>query len=147
MATLYLHGGMQKTGTTAIQHFLALNRTILKEQNTVFPDFSDIEHYDWVPDIRNAYWLSKRNYKKPATESFEQAVARLGELAAQYDKIILTDEMLFGNKFGRPVFWTALKEALAPYDITVKVVIYLRRQDDYTYSIWAQNVKALVPVP
>ena len=53
MATIYLHAGMPKTGTSYIQHFLWDNEEALQEQGYVFP------HLDPFPTIgraRNGYF-------------------------------------------------------------------------------------------
>lgn len=39
MATVYLHIGMPKTGTTFIQKTLRKNNGILKKQGYIYPDF------------------------------------------------------------------------------------------------------------
>ena len=39
MGTIFLHIGMPKTGTSALQKFLAANRRLLEKKGFVFPDF------------------------------------------------------------------------------------------------------------
>ena len=142
MATLYIHGGMQKTGSTAIQQFLAKNRAALEEQGVAYPDFSDI----WDPGTggKNAYWLVRR---LGTDEVRKEAVARIAELAKTHERIIISEERLWKHEFCKDDFWPFLAELFKPYNIVIKVVVYLRRQDEYLYSNWAQSIKSTVDVP
>lgn len=139
MSTLYIHCGMQKTGTTAIQHFLAANREVLKQNHAVYPDFSEL--YDWISAKRNGHWLLKRNQ-----DGFlENGLAHILKLAEQYDKILLSDEQIWSMRAHDPEFWELLDARLRAKGVQIIAVIYLRRQDEYLYSNWAQNVKSMVP--
>lgn len=40
MATVYLHIGTMKTGTSALQRFLSDNREYLKQQGVLYPDLN-----------------------------------------------------------------------------------------------------------
>ena len=150
MATVYLHGGMPKTGTTYIQQFLKDNSEILKENGAVFPDFSDLfpEIYhdgrDSIAVRRNGYWLNKVSWKEEASV---KVLERIGTLAGQYEKIILSDEMLWNRKFNRDAFWQLFQKHLKIYGIELKAVFYLRRQDAFIYSIWAQHIKTMRDAP
>lgn len=61
MATLYLHIGTPKTGTTAIQNFLPLNKSLLNEQGFCYPDFG--YRYYGVNRYRNGHFLVHRRKK------------------------------------------------------------------------------------
>ena len=53
--TLYLHIGTPKTGSSAIQDFLAENTRQLEKEQYVFPDFG-VRYYK-VRAGRNGRWL------------------------------------------------------------------------------------------
>lgn len=146
MATVYLHIGLPKTGTTAIQFFLDNNREILQKHNVCFPDFG--LRYPRVNPFRNAHFMidafekhvGSRDLTQP-DDGYQSILDRIGELAKQYDKIILSDESLwrFGDSF--PDFWRKLRNDLQKRNLGLRVVVYLRRQDNFVLSFYRQRVK------
>ena len=137
MTTLYIHIGTPKTGTTSLQ--LALHRSgrALKAQGAVYPDFG-LRFADVDPS-RNAFWLTRNGYSE---ETAEACFEKINALAGEYDTIILSDEILYNSVSHRPDFYRLLREHLNP-QIRIRIIVYLRRQDKYIYSWWAQQVKAL----
>ena len=79
MAKAYLHIGMPKTGTTAIQCFLRDNREELKKQGFCYPDFGYA--YPKVGAHRNGYFVSRVDnlYEKEREGSYR----KLDKLANQ----------------------------------------------------------------
>ncbi len=141
-STLYIHIGTPKTGTTALQSFLAKNRKVLKAHGAVFPDFGLI--YKGVAKNRNAHFLvaSKKPFK---TKEMKVCLARLKELSGKYEKLLISDESVW-TFYGHPdveakPFWETLKKKLDSLGISLKVIVYLRRQDQYAYSYYAQKIK------
>lgn len=140
MSTVYIHIGMPKTGTTAIQDFLAANRKNLKKQNAVYPDFH--LNYEWVSKTRNAFWLTNRGFDEKEAEA---CFAEINRLSEQWDKIILSDEVLWNGRGFSSEFWNMVRDNLRE-EIDIKMIAYIRRQDQYMYSWWAQQVKAHQPM-
>lgn len=148
MKTLYLHIGTPKTATTAIQTFCWDNREVLEKKGYCYPLF---EHqFANVQKYRNAHFLVGRikddNGKRQYDE--EQAVVKeewgqVLRLFEQYDNVILSDEGIWNRGFFDDTnCWERLAQGL-PKDsgIVVKVIVYLRRQDDFLFSWWNQQVK------
>ena len=136
MPTLYVHVGMPKTGTTAVQYFMAKNRDVLKQHGAAYPDFG--LHYEWVNATRNGHWLAKAHYSE---ETAKACFEMVNKLADTYPKIILSDEGLWNSRGSHPSFWKMLRENLRD-DMEIKMIACIRRQDLYTYSYWAEQVKA-----
>lgn len=135
MAVLYLHIGTSKTGTTAIQQFMARNPEFLASQGCAYPIFE--EKYNQTEKVRNAHFLATRNYSNEITEKNLDIIA---ELARKYDKIVISDESIYvAVMIGS--LWKLLKKQLDERGIELKVVVYFRRQDEYLYSYYAQKIK------
>lgn len=133
MTTLYLHVGTPKTGTSYLQNFLGDNRKVLNKQGFIFPDFQ--MRFEGIGKSRNAHFLITADEK--AEEIYQASVAQLQEISKQYEKIILSEEGLWNNDKNIAKFVSDMKKN----DIEIKIVVYLRRQDLYIQSKWAQNVK------
>jgi hypothetical protein len=136
---LYLHIGMPKTGTTAIQHFLTGNRAKLAAQGVLYPAGGTVRagHH-----ILGAAVFPRRAAPLegvPREVALERAMtAILSEIdAARPRTVILSTEFLWGNlpaaKIGR---------LLGPLKgLRIHVVPYLRRQDLFAQSLYMQAVK------
>lgn len=146
MATVYLHIGLPKTGTTAVQYFLSDNREALEKHGICFPDFG--YRYANVGVLRNAHFLTAPYYDeqhkkfsdRPGND-YEAGLDKVADLAKKYDKIILTDEGIWRASQHREDFWKTLKYDLWKRELELKLIIYLRRQDLWIQSFWAQKVK------
>jgi len=129
---LIVHVGAGKCGSSAIQAFLAKNIEVLKEQGILIPG----EKLDLDSKCTgNQIWFFQNGVSNP---NFKQAVERRLKrlhshmLEKDYDQLIVSAENLI-NPDGFPVLFTDLK---ALFDI--KIVAYVRRQDDYLISAWQQ---------
>ncbi len=149
MATVYLHIGLPKTGTTAIQSFLAKNKKALRKHSACFPDFGyrylRRDHYVHIDSVRNAHFLVKA-WESLVTDTpnktYLSVLDQLEELGKQYDKIILSDESLwlFGDLC--PDAWTVLKSDLEKRGLKLCAIAYLRRQDNFALSYYRQMIKS-----
>ncbi len=139
-ATIFLHIGMDKTGTTAIQSFFNKQRDALKQQGLLYPvtGCNGIAHYG----LSNAlgFFHGKKN---------ENNVSDLLNLAEQLADEIETSELntiLFSSEFfmiPKPV--QPVRAFFSSYDI--KIVIYLRRHDSWWESVYNQAVKTVASPP
>lgn len=129
---LYIHIGSPATGTTSIQHFMMLNRDKWAEEgygiysrNNVIPD----PQKDW---FFNNVWVNFRNGK---IEDFLQYANNND----QFHSFILSEEFLFRNhSLFSPVTWDKLKDK---FDIII--ILYLRRLDECSLSMWKWHTKFL----
>ncbi len=146
MGCLYLHAGTPKTGTSSIQYFLGKNRKLLTEQGYCFPV---MPHFDKIGQNRNAHFLIHRYFDENNERLLEKeeqmrarAMEKLLSRLEQYDNVVLSDESLWNHSYYFKDFWKNLSQRITEKGHTIKVIVYLRRQDTYLQSYWAQNVKS-----
>ncbi len=134
MSTLYLHIGMPKTGTTAIQGFFETNQEVLKQYGISYPLMEQNE----TGEYKNAHFLSPRDYKRGLYKHNWSIVE--SELK-KYEKVLLSDETLFRTGGDVDEFWKIILKRIEKAGADLKVIIYLRRQDDFFLSYYFQNVR------
>ncbi|MFZ3053824.1 MAG: hypothetical protein WA099_10480 [Sulfuricurvum sp.] len=132
---LYIHIGLPKTGTSAIQKFFVDNDEKLKnEYDLYYPDFgrwSDGSHHEI------AFALSPNPYT--VMKNYEDQMLYLDQLGkniatSNCNNIVLSSECFhlydnqnFINKFGK--------------SYNIKIISYLRRQDEFLESIYKQEIQ------
>lgn len=150
MKTLYVHIGTPKTGTTSIQIFCNKNKEVLAKKGFCFPDFP--YRYTGKRKERNGAFLTSvyRDENDNRVEEEEQrrlaeGLDRVSALFREYDHVVLTDEGIWtAVQARRESLWAELKEAARRDGYRVKVIVYLRRQDDFAISSWNQRIKTKV---
>ncbi len=147
MTTLYLHIGTPKTGTTHLQKFFWNNAAALEKQGYVYPHFKkfpDIGHPRNGAFIKQSFKLKKNQliFLSEYEELYSSNIHALNDLAAQYSNIILSDEGLWNSNNGYLKYFVDTMKSDA---IQIKVIVYLRVQDLYIQSLWAQKVKERFP--
>ena len=143
MGNLYIHVGLPKTGTTFLQNFMRDNIAVLNSKGYDYPIFKTV--FPRVGVTRNGYFLKNSKLDKFSkrvidTENkiFDEHFEELKEVAKKYDNIVLSEESLWNDhKFS----WENLKKRADEIGLTVKMVVYLRRQDSFIQSYWSQKVK------
>lgn len=133
MTTLYLHIGTPKTGTSYMQSFLRENNEQIKKQGYIYPEFPIV--YEGIGRNRNGHFLV--DTEDTNLTNYHQCTELLHKLAGEYPNIILSEEALWNNGEWLAKFVEDMKQV----DIQVKILVYLRRQDLYMQSQWAQNIK------
>lgn len=141
-----LHIGTHKTGTTTLQEVLAANEQTLAENGFVYPQMP--RKFKHAAINRNAFWLNMEVMRRvglagqetdkipPCRDVFEKA------LKAGPHTVVISDERLWYNATKKR-FWKEVRTVLEECGATnVKVVLYLRRQDLFLESLWAQYVKS-----
>ena len=145
MKTIYLHIGMPKTGTSSIQKYLFLNKDLLEERGVLFRRMP----WEYVDSTRrrNAHFLFKRIYDENGKQNPQAFKERLEEgwkiidswLEAS-DNIILTDEALWNMVCNRDVLEETM-ERCQKRNVRLVVIAYLRSQDDFVESYYAQKIE------
>lgn len=144
--TLYLHIGMPKTATTAIQHFCMDNQEAFHSIGYHYPMFEF--EYPNVGIWRNGHFLlgdmSRAKRDSAADEKVcQEAFGQIQKAFEVYDHVILSDEGIWNHGFKSSCkCWEQMQKELEKNLFNVKVIVYLRRQDEFVYSWWNQIVKA-----
>lgn len=119
-ADLVIHVGHGKTGTSAIQSFLALNQAKLREFGVIYPDNGS---------------LSSAAKGKISSGN--------GNIAIKYNDFCKnTDEVLLFSD--ENLFWTITEDTLNNFKKmhgNVKIILWSRNLLEFSYSEWGQYVK------
>jgi hypothetical protein len=149
MKRLYIHIGRAKTGTTAIQNFMAGNPEALAwykvkyaetglYYNTHHPLAWSL-HKEAAKSGNGRYWKRASKYaylgKKP--QDYWRALRKEIETSA-YDIFVVSSE-----EFGVVLDLHLTAPLLAAFleGVDVRIIVYFRRQDDFLQSVYNQAVK------
>lgn len=129
--TVYLHAGTSKTGTSSIQNFMAGNIRILwRSCSCLYPNLKGRHLLNG--NFINHMSIFNACDEKTIMSKIRQAVAFSKKNGKQ--KLVLSAESLFESREG-PVL---AKKILSIPDVSLKVIVYLRRQDTWLESAWKQ---------
>ncbi|MDG1461952.1 MAG: hypothetical protein P8R04_00150 [Gammaproteobacteria bacterium] len=137
MRRLYIHIGYNKTGTTALQNFLKLNRVKFIERGFLYPTYgtADISahHRFAAPFCRT----TPAHFDEGHDPSYviENVMDELKASGAS--TMIISTEMIV---FYADCFPDKIKQLLEQFD-EVKLIAYLRRQDDYIHSYYNSAIR------
>jgi hypothetical protein len=132
--TIYLHIGMHKTGTTSLQRFLYSNHDVLLRHGFLYPrlDAAEYAHYQHVTKIRQLESAPERFFAFIDDALRQRADASL----------LISSEYL--DAVRHPDQRRSLVHRLAQLKIsgcTVKIIVYLRRQDEFIESLYQSTVR------
>lgn len=146
MKTLYMHIGTPKTGTSALQHFFAGNRAVLEEKGICYPDLGF--RFEGIGKNRNAHFLSYKVYPEKKKRDYEaekqiraEGIQKLDEIFETHDRVLLSDEHIWNEAEMTEETLPALRDHFAEIGVQIRLIVYLRRQDQVIQSYWAQRVK------
>lgn len=147
MKTLYLHIGTPKTATSSIQKFLSLNREALMGHGYCFPP--QLRKYPYISSGRNGHFLVETIYFEYGArdhalekEILKEGMDQVAGCMETYDNVVLSEENLWRNSsYSKKDIFPYLKQEAEKQGYQVKVIVYLRRQDQFMMSNWNQCVK------
>jgi Sulfotransferase domain len=128
---LIVHIGANKTGSTAIQKFLSMNKPALHAEGIIIPD----NEFRIANKIQGYHAFGFQKLLQSPLEGrkqLEDAIAALDAAHPRATAILLSAENLAANPAAPSLFEDLVKR----YD--TKVIIYIRRQDEYILSTWQQ---------
>ena len=144
---LIIHIGTHKTGTSSLQTFLATNRSVLIKHGIYYPESAySGRNVNFMPSrIATGHYDEVNNFLK---NSIIQAKKR------KLDKILISAESFYAmttffqilDKKQITNYWEYETECIKKLQsflvgIDVKIVCYLRRQDEFITSMYNQMVK------
>ncbi len=149
MATVYLCIGTQKTGTTSLQRFMAMNKVALSKQGFCYPRMDSLGFGD-IYNNRNGHFLAYLSLSEERVRNREEekkkrkeAYRMFAQIAEEYSNIVLSDEIIWYQCRKYKNFWQEMVEEFKKINCEVKIVVYLRRQDQVLQSLWNQRVKRM----
>jgi len=134
MQKVFLHIGRHKTGTSSIQNFFASNQDLIGDYNYLYPKtgFTGVAHHEL------AYCLSKKitdlSSGSSIVDEIDLCQQLLSEINETQKNIIISSEAI--QNTNPELFGDLLKNK------DVHILIYLRNQQDYLASAYAQKVWA-----
>jgi hypothetical protein len=166
MATIFVHIGTHKTGTTSLQYFFKLNYLSLLESGYLYPQSGRVKPYNFahhglawqilgqrilrkssdssnstIPEWLEVYWEAKE-------EIILKSIGRSLKLENEWEKLTVEinekaiDNIILSSEdflVFNPWEITYLKEQLSLHH--VKIVIYLRNLQDFALSLYQEAVK------
>jgi hypothetical protein len=143
---LVLHIGSGKTGTSSIQYFLRQNRVRLAELGllypqspgrrrhthlslSVYPDHALDDNPSWDPER----WSSPEEFRRAFRRRLFREINQSG-----LSRVLLSDEGLYGSPNQALRRLRRFTDRIAG---SLRLVVYLRRQDDHLVSRYQQVVK------
>jgi hypothetical protein len=138
MKRCLLHIGAPKTGSTALQKFLATNRERLRTRGLDYPEVSlrGYGHHDLAFLVGGGYpaWAT------PQGRPLDELVDELAKAVADQPAIALSSENFYLQP--NPAGVARMLERAGVGAAGVRVVAYIRRQDEAHLSWYNQAVKA-----
>lgn len=144
MKTLYVHSGLPKNASSALQVFFAKHQKQLYDKGVDYFDLGDIKAArdgniasgngsfiarSMLPKTHEAYYDSKQNLRKSLLKSIRNSQCKVGLLSSEYFAVV-PGKILD--------IW---KQSLAKEGVAMIVTFYVRRQDQVLMSSYMQRVK------
>lgn len=144
MKTLWIHSGMPKNGSSALQVFLAKNKNALLKEGLDYIELNDIGDAVAGKITSGNSALFARSLLHENHEAFFQNGKRLHKKLFGYLSSAKSENFLLSSEFFTTVpakNYKTLKEDLLELGITLKIIFYVRRQDQFLMSSYMQRVK------
>jgi len=135
MQNLYIHVGTHKTATTWLQHYLGKNSDRLNDFGFYYPTSGRVTQaqHRLGQAIFNRSSPNDKLEGIPVWERFRREVA-----LTRYENIVISSEEFE---------WVQLPKLIKEFmpDVSIRTIIYLRRQDDYIESLYGQQIRDYQP--
>lgn len=134
--------GFGKTGTTFLQSTLYANREILEKEGLIYPEKIGLHRESGAHHLLSHEWGGWLPAEVTNDTDYREVWRQLAKLSIQRDtNVLVSSEAFLGHLFrGADSFPSDLKSYLG--GVPVRLLFYIRRQDDYLESQYRQLVKA-----
>lgn len=140
MRTVYIHAGTPKTGTTALQDFLPDNQAVLNRHGYIFPEVPF--YFRGVAPHQTAHFLAVWDPEGSVPEEWDRGFAIMEEALSRFDHVIFSDEQVWWRQH-KEGFWEEVTRRVEAMGAVLKVIVYLRRQDEQIESFYNEKVKGM----
>jgi hypothetical protein len=148
MSNLILHVGLHKTGTSAIQAFANSNRELLLAKGLFYPEYEDVLNTKAHAHHELAHSLAGHEKSRLSKKQLATLVEKWKRKSGQTKSHILISSEAFSRHVDLLQNGTWLQKRKAYLnrvadifsDFRIKVIIILRRQDDYIRSLYQEEV-------
>ena len=130
---LVIHIGTLKTGTTSLQNFLFNNRDALKNEGWAYPTFSEVKDVS----LKKNGKLLLLSYLQKNDDLFDKCMQHILKYLRNFNVIISSEDFWFLNDI-ETFFSKVIK-----YYGNIKILAYIRRQDQYLESLYNQFIKSV----
>jgi len=128
---LIVHIGAGKTGSSAVQRFLSMNSLALRAEGIIIPD-NEFRIADKIQGYHVFGFVELLKNPLEGRKQLEDAIDAMNVAYPRATAILLSAENLAANPAAPSLFENLAKR----YD--TKVIIYIRRQDEFILSSWQQ---------
>lgn len=139
----FVHVGIHKTGTTAIQRFFAANHQWLAGEGVYYPRAGR-----WPPDNHGHHNVA---YELTGHPRFERGAGTLADVMSEIARVRPARACLSSEVFGYlhqdEHALAVLRDAIAAIGYHPRIIVYLRAQDGYAESLYAEAVKHEMTLP
>lgn len=134
---LFLHIGTQKTGTTTIQSILSKNKKRLQNERIGYLGrFAKLAREMRVINQPNP------ELEKSIQQAFEKELEQHSDI--DLDSFVVSNEKFTGDKMiayrNSGLIAESLHRILEPFSLDIKIIVFIRRQDKFIESTYAQKV-------
>lgn len=136
-AKLYIHIGGAKCGSSSIQQFLKSNFGELHKQGYIVPDVEMSLGADCIGEQLQYFENCKENIPDARQDLCEKLLALRNDYYSKYGSNIQPAILISAENLSCSNDFASLFDGLDK-EFDTKVIIYIRRQDDYFLSFWQQ---------
>lgn len=147
MAIVYLHIGAPKTATSTLQYVMAQNYRRLLKRGVLYPQtvMHGSAHHALVCDLlerhRNQRMPDIWYGSVPRGQAWELLNSEINQHMSSIHSVVVSSELFFGQVSNLDNMLHEVVTRLAQHDL--RVIVYLRRQDQLFSSFYNQDVKGI----
>lgn len=143
--SIYIHIGYPKTGTTSLQSFFRKTKEELSDIGFHYVHSDKFDKSLEIPLIaapeQSQYFENQLRNKNVYHTNYKDRVTKEIKNNVDEGKSILISNESFITRFSKQVNITNLHSFISQFNIPVKIVVYLRRQDDFVSSIFSSHLR------